>query len=239
MKNALLLFAFIDNLEEVAFAARDTPTKDGELHSGDYTYHWRISRANIAARYAAGDAGWKELWDGQKLSVAQAFAKIDKDAYSRADVSAFVAGYPEKYSPFLSSTPGIRLDTTYDGPPGSILYRAETGGFLDWDITTGVITRLGQETERGAGEPPLYWSLDPDAQTERLFDEHLYDEYLDEYRSDLGPDAQVIDVVTVAVLSADGEQTEGNVSGNVLYIIKDSDGMYITESVAVMQTTIS
>lgn len=83
---------------------------------------------------------------------------------------------PEKYTPAMSSTPGIRLDITYDGPPARILYEAQTGTFLTWQDS--VVTDLGDSVEQSADSAPLYWAPD----TETLQD----------------------DIITLTVLNEDG-----------------------------------
>lgn len=88
---------------------------------------------------------------------------------------------PEKYTPLMSSTPGIRLDIAYAGPPAEILYEAETGGFLTWE--NSVVTDLRASTQQPIGSSPLYWR--PDFET-------LQD-----------------DIITLTVLNEDGEKIAG------------------------------
>jgi hypothetical protein len=70
-------------------------------------------------------------------------------------VSFFVTTSPGKYTPAMSSTPGLRLDITYDGPTAQIKYEAETGGFITWQ--NSVIKDLKNGVTRPADAPALYW----------------------------------------------------------------------------------
>lgn len=94
------------------------------------------------------------------------------------DVTLEVITVPGKYTPAMSSTPGIRMDIIYDGPPaGKILYEAKTGSFLNWEKS--IITKLGNRVERQADSPSLYWQPNPESLEE--------------------------DTITVSILGKDGE----------------------------------
>jgi hypothetical protein len=67
----------------------------------------------------------------------------------------FVTASPGKYTPAMSSTPGIRLDITYDGPMAQILYEAESGGFITWQ--NSIIKDLGNSVTRLTDASALYW----------------------------------------------------------------------------------
>jgi|GEM_PF-2248658 len=58
--NALVLFALIDNLNEVTFAVRYTPSPDS-VDENDYDYFWATSRSEISAMFGVSD--WGELLD--------------------------------------------------------------------------------------------------------------------------------------------------------------------------------
>ncbi|HOR86354.1 MAG TPA: M56 family metallopeptidase [Bacillota bacterium] len=72
-QNALLLFALIDNLEEVSFAARDSVAADDQLHKDEYFYRWTVTREDMGV-YVDND--WANAWENGKLSVASALGRI-------------------------------------------------------------------------------------------------------------------------------------------------------------------
>ena len=74
LKNMVLLFALIDNLEEVTFAFRDSSTRDGKLHEEDYPRHQRMSRSDMMELL---EMDFQDMWDDGLLSVNKAFEKID------------------------------------------------------------------------------------------------------------------------------------------------------------------
>ena len=74
LKNMVLLFALIDNLEEVTFAFRDSSTSDGKLHEEDYTNYQRMSRSDMVELL---EMDFQDMWDDGLLSVNKAFEKID------------------------------------------------------------------------------------------------------------------------------------------------------------------
>ncbi len=48
-RNATLLFALIDNLKEVSFAIRYSPTEDNQLNMEEYKYRWCLAREDSSA----------------------------------------------------------------------------------------------------------------------------------------------------------------------------------------------
>ncbi len=68
---------------------------------------------------------------------------------------------PEKYSPVMSSTVGIRLTPHYD-TPAAVVYNWTTnyGYFLSWNSTDGKVTQYNQSIV--TQEPDIYWSYSPD-----------------------------------------------------------------------------
>lgn len=100
------------------------------------------------------------------------------------NVTLEVITAPEKYIPVMSSTPGIRMDIVYNGPPAAkILYEAKTGGFLIWE--NSIMSEQGNRVERQADSPSLYWHPKIDGLEE--------------------------DTVTVSILGKDGELIAGTV----------------------------
>jgi beta-lactamase regulating signal transducer with metallopeptidase domain len=83
LKNAVLLFALIDNLDEVSFAVRDSMTGGSALDKGAYTSYQRLSRYEVTLLL---EINIEDLWDGGTLSVADAFRKTDEIApFTRTD----------------------------------------------------------------------------------------------------------------------------------------------------------
>lgn len=75
LKNAVLLFALIDNLDEVTFAVRDDLTSDAILHKEAYTSYQRLSRYEATLLVEMNIA---DMWNGNLLSIDAAFSKIDE-----------------------------------------------------------------------------------------------------------------------------------------------------------------
>jgi hypothetical protein len=68
---------------------------------------------------------------------------------------------PDKYTPAMSSVPGILLG--YKGQASgkaAMTYECESGGFLY--LEDGIITNLGSKTETAFGDLRLHWTPDPD-----------------------------------------------------------------------------
>jgi len=65
--------------------------------------------------------------------------------------------FPEKYTPAMSSTPGIRIAPEYEGPIQKVRYTTENGSMLTWDATSGKVTEGGKTVELPYGIP-AYWS---------------------------------------------------------------------------------
>ena len=98
-------------------------------------------------------------------------------------VKFFVTTSPGKYTPAMSSTPGLRLDIAYEGPVAQILYEAETGGFITWE--NSIIEDLGNSVTRPADAPALYWRPDLDIPQD--------------------------DVITLTILNEAGEKIAGSI----------------------------
>lgn len=62
--NSLLLFVLIDNLDEVTFAVRYTPSPDHSFED-EYEYFWTVSRDEIAELF--GINNWSDLIDNNVL----------------------------------------------------------------------------------------------------------------------------------------------------------------------------
>ncbi len=68
---------------------------------------------------------------------------------------------PDKYSPFMSSTVGIRLTPHYD-THAAVVYNWTTnyGYFISWNATDGKVTQYNQSVV--TPDPDIYWSYSPD-----------------------------------------------------------------------------
>jgi hypothetical protein len=68
---------------------------------------------------------------------------------------------PENYSPFMSSTVGIRLTPHYD-TTAAVIYNWTTsyGFFLTWNATDGKVTQYNQSVL--TTDPSIYWSYSPE-----------------------------------------------------------------------------
>ncbi|MDX9871283.1 MAG: hypothetical protein RBT41_02545 [Clostridia bacterium] len=64
--------------------------------------------------------------------------------------------HPEKYSPAMSSTPGLRLQADYEGPANKVRYTAEKGCLFTWNIPSGKISER-ETTLEVSLDQPVYW----------------------------------------------------------------------------------
>jgi hypothetical protein len=79
-KNFILLFALIDNLQEIHFTFRPTATADGELDKSAYGVRLYCIRSTDDVMF-----DWSKLWDGGMLSVEDVFRAIDEGDQSELD----------------------------------------------------------------------------------------------------------------------------------------------------------
>lgn len=68
-----------------------------------------------------------------------------------------VLTYPERYTPSMSSTPGIRLQADYGSSVAKVRYAAERGLMLTWDDPGGKISQ-GVSSVEVPYDLPVYWS---------------------------------------------------------------------------------
>jgi hypothetical protein len=66
----------------------------------------------------------------------------------------YVTAFPDPYTPLMSSSPGMRIDVSYNDLYGFVRYRAENGTFVKWE--DDVVTDLGNDTTQLSGHP-IYW----------------------------------------------------------------------------------
>lgn len=132
--NAFILFALIDNVEDVSFAVAGMMTEEQNYH---------YSRTD-AQKYFTDDL--REY--GKDVRTFEAFLR---------SLDYRISVFPEKYTPLMSSTPGIRILAEYPGSAGTVRYSAEKGAFFTWDTTTGRISKAVKTLELSYGNP-AYWS---------------------------------------------------------------------------------
>lgn len=132
-KNATLIFALIDNLDQISFIY------DPDNENPDYV----SDRAQIQKSY---------------VNDLRSYAD-DHKAFETLlnSLSLTFSVYPEKYSLAMSSTPGIKILPEYEGDANLIEYETDYGRLLTWDQGTGKITEHGLKYETSV-DMPVYWS---------------------------------------------------------------------------------
>ena len=126
----------------------------GYLHTSDWTL-------GTLTYVRGGDMLYRLFGFGESSSASAPPSPAAEFKTEKTDsVKFFVTTSPGKYTPAMSSTPGLQLDITYDGPTAQILYEAETGGFITWQ--NSVIEDLGNSVTRPADASALYWRPNSD-----------------------------------------------------------------------------
>lgn len=132
-KNALLLFALIKNVDVLNFYWDSA----GEKHE------FSITRAELQEsyprdlrEYAQDEATLETLLNGNDLALVV---------------------FPERYTPAMSSTPGIKIEVQYNGTADQVKYSVNRGNLLTWDSTSGNISERGKMVELPL-TIPVYWS---------------------------------------------------------------------------------
>lgn len=139
--NAVIMFALIDNVDVITFVVKGAgqPSEYQYLRTELQTYFDRDLR-----EYA------KDVNSLETLLKNLAF-------------KLYV--YPEKYTPAMSSTPGIRITAQYRGSAAKVRYAAETGSLFIWEASTGKMSKGLPAIELPLATP-VYWSpVDPAGQT--------------------------------------------------------------------------
>ncbi|HHW31375.1 MAG TPA: DUF4825 domain-containing protein [Clostridiaceae bacterium] len=133
--NALILFSLIENVDRVKF---------------------NILPVNLEVQFERAEMQQyfeRELWDysGSK----EYFKEFLQDIYFKIYI------FPEKYSMFMSSVPGMRIVVSLNAALYDVNYSkkcsTEYGTLLTWDRSTGQITDHGKSFNPTLGEP-VYWS---------------------------------------------------------------------------------
>lgn len=117
--------------------------------------------------------------------------------------------YPDKYTPSMSSTPGIRLQADYGSSVAKVRYAAERGLMLTWDYSGGKISQ-GVSSVEVPYDLPVYWSPI-------------------EFRSKYQVDDNII--ITITLLAENGEQIAEKqlniIEDDSFYTVKPDDNIVI------------
>lgn len=132
--NALIMFALIENVDKIAFN-----TTNATKQQYDYQY----SRAEAQKNFN------NDLWGYSKdIKLFEAFL-------NNINFKLFV--FPNKYTPSMSSTPGIRISAEYHNPVGNVRYSVKHGVLLTWSNRTAEVLKGIKTIEVPYGSP-VYWS---------------------------------------------------------------------------------
>ncbi len=131
--NAAVLFALIDNVDMIAFYVEGTTGQK----------KFRYVRSELQREF---DKDLREY--AKDLVTFDAFLK---------DIAFRLYVFPGKYTPAMSSTPGIRIHAAYIGTAGKVRYTAQQGKMFTWDAATGKISDGAPEIEVPYGLQ-AYWS---------------------------------------------------------------------------------
>jgi hypothetical protein len=140
LDNAVLMFALIDNVDVITF-------KVIEPHQ---TFEYQFLRTELQTYF---DRDLREY--AKDVNNLEALLK---------NLAFKLYVYHEKYTPAMSSTPGIAIAAQYRGTAAKVRYEAETGSLFTREVATGKITKGLPEIELPLSTP-VYWSpLDPAGQ---------------------------------------------------------------------------
>jgi len=138
--NAIVMFALIDNVDEVTFSAKGTTP----------TFICHFSRDEMQKIY---DHDLREY--SKDINTLKILLR---------SLSFRLHVYPEKYALIMSSAPGIRIMTEYRGSAAKARYSAESGTLFTWEASTGKMSK-GLPAIELPLDTPVYWSpLDPAGQ---------------------------------------------------------------------------
>lgn len=133
--NAAVIFSLIQNVDSITFNVK-LPDKNNVF---------KFERQELEEKAA------KDLWSySEDIKTFESFLQ---------GVIFKVAVSPEKYTPAMSSTPGIKLLAVYEGNRNiqTVQYNTEKGTFITWDQSTGKITQEGKTVKLPYGKD-VYWS---------------------------------------------------------------------------------
>jgi hypothetical protein len=140
LDNAVLMFALIDNVDVITFKVTEP----------DQTFEYQFLRTELQTYF---DRDLREY--AKDVSSLEALLK---------NLAFKLYVNPEKYTPAMSSTPGIEIAAQYRGNAAKVRYETEAGSLFTWEVATGEITKGLPDIELPLGTP-VYWSpLDPAGQ---------------------------------------------------------------------------
>jgi hypothetical protein len=140
LDNAVLMFALIDNVDVITFKATES----------DQISEYQYLRTELQKNFE------HDLREYSK-DVNTLETLLKKLAFK-------LYVYPEKYTPAMSSTPGIQIAAQYRGTAAKARYEAESGSLFTWGASTGDITKGLPEIELPLGTPVCWSPLDPAGQ---------------------------------------------------------------------------
>lgn len=132
-RNAAILFALINNVDVVNLNWRS----DGQGHS------FTVTRAEVQESYPRDLREYGKDAGGLEILINSTYLAL--------------AVFPEKYTPAMSSVPGIKLQIQYPGTAEMVKYSVDEGSLLTWDSISGKISPKGKTAELSVGFP-VYWS---------------------------------------------------------------------------------
>lgn len=132
-KNALVMFALIKNVDVINF-------------------NWDLGGEHL--QYTATRADLQKSYPRDLREYAKDTTTLE--LLLRSSDLVLVTG-PEKYTPAMSSTPGIKIDTRYNGSADKIRYSVDYGTLITWDSKSGQISEKGKTAEVSFNIP-VYWS---------------------------------------------------------------------------------
>jgi protein-S-isoprenylcysteine O-methyltransferase Ste14 len=131
--NAIVMFALIDNVDEVSFSAKGTTP----------TFICRFSRDEM-----------QKIYDNDLREYSK---DINTLKILLRSLSFRLHVYPEKYALIMSGAPGIRITTEYRGSAAKARYSAGSGTLFTWEASTGKMSK-GLPAIELPLDTPVYWS---------------------------------------------------------------------------------
>jgi len=131
--NALVMFALIDNVDRIDF----------NLYTDNGKQNLHFSREQLQQNY---DKDLREY----------ATDRSDFEILLNSIGLKFQIN-PPKYTPAMSSTPGIRILAKYTESADEVRYSTPRGSFLSWPSSSGKISKLGNNIDLPY-DSAVYWS---------------------------------------------------------------------------------
>jgi hypothetical protein len=131
--NAVIVFALIDNVDQIEFIMRTA----GEEKRIEF------SRKELQQSFVQDLREYAQ--DQNQLTILLNSLNLK------------ILVYPSQYALTMSSTPGLRFLAQYQGTADRVQYTATGGKLLTWDIVSGKVGTLGISTELPL-PTPVYWS---------------------------------------------------------------------------------